>query len=201
MLSDVPDGDVRASRSAQAVRRFAVATGAFVVIISAAAVLFAPFAARREQAKLMRCGARGMEPSRIAALRATGLVVPNGRIVVRIADSPAERLRGLMCVPSVPHGYGLLFAFPATGGDGRRFWMKNTRIPLDLVFVSADGAVTGVAARVTPPPEGTPDAELPVIVGTGRYVLELPAGDADTFGIVQGGRIDPSPVAALAQPS
>ena len=70
------------------------------------------------------------------------LEVRAGRTTLRlaVAATPAQREHGLMNVPFVPSGQGMLFAFP--GADEMRgFWMKDTITPLDMVFVRSDGTI------------------------------------------------------------
>jgi uncharacterized membrane protein (UPF0127 family) len=92
-----------------------------------------------------------------------------------------------MGVRRIPRGAGMLFAF-ADGARGRIFWMKGTRVPLDIVFLDGSGRVTSVAARVPATPR-TPDAEVARRFGIGAYVIELGAGDAARAGLVPGVRI------------
>ena len=110
---------------------------------------------------------------------------PHASLKLAVVATDAARERGLMFVPSVPVGQGMLFAF--SGGDqSRSFWMKNTITPLDMVWVRADGTVTTVAARVPKTRPGTPDERVATRVGEGTYVIELRAGDAERAGIVPG---------------
>jgi hypothetical protein len=69
------------------------------------------------------------------------------------------------------------------------FWMKNTLVPLDMVFVAADGTVRNIAANVPVVPETTADDAIPRRSGTAKFVIELPAGEAATDGIVTGTRL------------
>jgi len=104
--------------------------------------------------------------------------------LVPVNDENA-RERGLMCVVSVPLGRGMIFVF----GDGdisRGFWMKNTLVGLDMVFVTSAGKVTSVAANVPATPDGTPDDKIGRRAGLGRFVIELGAGDAARHGITAG---------------
>jgi uncharacterized protein len=112
-----------------------------------------------------------------------------------VADDEPSREHGLMKVPYVPAGQGMLFAFP--GGDQKRlFWMKDTIAALDMVFVNGDGTVTTIAANVPATAPGTPDDQVARRDGTGRYVIELAAGEAARLGIVAGERLSIPPVAA-----
>ena len=66
------------------------------------------------------------------------------------------------------------------------FWMKNTLVGLDMVFVTSAGIVSSVAAQIPPTPKGTPDSAVARRTGTGRFVIELGAGDAARHGVVPG---------------
>ena len=110
-----------------------------------------------------------------------------------VAATEALRAHGLMGVPFVPAGQGMLFAFD--GGDQTRsFWMKNTIVSLDMIFVNADGIVTSVAADVPATAPGTPDDKLAKREGVGRYVIELAAGEAHRLGLAPGVRVIVPPV-------
>lgn len=98
---------------------------------------------------------------------------------VKVADDGAERAQGLMFVEAMPLSEGMLFVYEAP----RRvsFWMKNTLIPLDMVFADASGTVTRVHAGAVP-------GDLtPIDGGEGvQFVLEINAGLAGKLGIGPG---------------
>ena len=99
-----------------------------------------------------------------------------------VADSQTTREYGLMCVRSLAPHAGMIFVF----GDGdynRDFWMKNTLIPLDMIFVAKNGYVNNVRADVPATTVETPDEKIPHRAGTGAYVIELAAGEAARAGI------------------
>ena len=97
--------------------------------------------------------------------------------------SPAERQRGLMYRPWLLENWGMLFVFPDE--QPRSFWMRNTYIPLDMVFVSADGIVVGVVENAEPLTEVSRAVE-----GSSRFVIELNAGEAQRRGIRAGVRCE-----------
>jgi uncharacterized membrane protein (UPF0127 family) len=99
------------------------------------------------------------------------------------ADSPSREL-GLMCVTGLRPQHGMLFVFPVAARQP--FWMKNTLIPLDMIWLDADGKVTTVAADVPASTRTTPDAGVARRTGFGRFVIELAAGEARTDGIAVG---------------
>jgi uncharacterized membrane protein (UPF0127 family) len=103
-----------------------------------------------------------------------------------IACTEASRQRGLMFRASLPAHTGMLFVFDTDAPVA--FWMKNTLVPLDMVFVAANGRVRSVAANVPIASAGIPDAAIPRRYGVAKYVTELPAREAARDGIVPGTR-------------
>lgn len=101
---------------------------------------------------------------------------------VELAADDATRERGLMFRTRLAPDHGMLFDF------GRTFtvhmWMKNTRIPLDMLFIRADGVIARIAADTVPFSEETVSSGNPV-----RYVLEVPGGTAARLGIRPGDRV------------
>lgn len=101
---------------------------------------------------------------------------------VEIADSRAERNRGLMFRRSMAASAGMLFIYP----NPRRasFWMKNTLIPLDMIFADQHGVVQTVHANAIP-------RDLTNIFGGNniQYVLEINGGLAAQIGIVPGSEL------------
>ncbi|MFN7225067.1 MAG: DUF192 domain-containing protein [Paracoccaceae bacterium] len=104
------------------------------------------------------------------------------RFAVDVADDDAERSRGLMFRESLPRSAGMLFVYESP----RRatFWMKNTLIPLDMIFADAAGRVTKVHANAQPQDLTTIDG------GEGiKLVLEINGGLAARLGIVPGAEL------------
>jgi uncharacterized membrane protein (UPF0127 family) len=113
-----------------------------------------------------------LKPSKHAALS-----FPSGKpITVDVVDTPLDRERGLMFYTKLPRDYGMLFAFPRE--MMMTFWMKNTLIPLDIVFIGADKKITVIHAKMKASTTETPDDAVARAGGTAQYVLELPAGAA-----------------------
>ena len=97
---------------------------------------------------------------------------------VEIADDPVERSRGLMFRQEMDNDHGMLFVFEESQPVG--FWMKNTPLPLDLVFIGQDGKVRAIE-------KGEPFSEAPIAPGEPvQFVLELNAGTAAEAGIENG---------------
>jgi len=101
------------------------------------------------------------------------------RFQVEIADDPQERSRGLMFRRSMAADEGMLFDFKRE--EPASFWMENTYIPLDMIFIRADGTVESIAERTTPLSRDMVPSKGPV-----RYVLEINGGLSDTLGIEPG---------------
>ena len=101
---------------------------------------------------------------------------------VEVVDTAEERSRGLMYRRELGADAGMLFDFkteiPAS------FWMKNTYIPLDMLFIRADGEIESIAERTTPLSERSVESKGPV-----RYVLEINGGRSDELGITAGDRV------------
>ena len=97
---------------------------------------------------------------------------------IEIADDDSERSAGLMFRESMDDDHGMLFVFPETKEAG--FWMKNTPMPLDLIFIGEDGRVRAILP-------GEPFSEAVISpVEPVRFVLELKQGTADKAGIRDG---------------
>jgi len=90
---------------------------------------------------------------------------------VYLAQDPEQQRRGLMFVRRMPERTGMLFVYEAD--DIRSMWMKNTYIPLDMIFARSDGSVSSVIHRAEPHTLVSRASIEPV-----RYVLELNAGTA-----------------------
>lgn len=101
---------------------------------------------------------------------------------VEIADDEQERETGLMNRDKLPTGQGMLFLFP--DARERAFWMKNTHIPLDIIYISKSGEVISIQKNTMPMNE-TPLHSF----GPAAAVLEINGGQADALGIKPGDRI------------
>jgi uncharacterized protein len=112
----------------------------------------------------------------IAELRWTG---GQARFSVEVADDVAERAQGLMFRKAMAAGSGMLFVYDRP--QDVAFWMKNTLIPLDMLFISGDGTVARIKAMAAPGDE-TP------IPGGGdiQFVLEINGGLAARLGLQPG---------------
>jgi uncharacterized protein len=123
------------------------------------------------------CGAAPKSSPTPTATPVTGprVVMPSGAVYsVEIARTPEEAAQGLMYRESIPVRTGMIFLF--TDGGAHHFWMKNTMIPLDIIWMDGDGKVLFVSAN-TPPCRSDPCPNY----GPGRpasVVLEIAGGMA-----------------------
>ena len=98
---------------------------------------------------------------------------------VFVAESDSQKLRGLMFVRDLPQQNGMLFIYHDTAVHS--MWMKNTYIPLDILFIRSDGTVSSVARNTEPLSLRSISATEPV-----TYVLELNAGVTERLSIDAG---------------
>ncbi len=104
------------------------------------------------------------------------------RFQVEIADDETERRDGLMWRESLAPDRGMLFDFKTEAP--RAFWMKNTLIPLDIIYVAADGTVVSIAAMAMPKSEESLPSH-----GDALGVLEIAGGRAGELGIQPGDKV------------
>jgi uncharacterized membrane protein (UPF0127 family) len=101
---------------------------------------------------------------------------------VEIADTPETRARGLMFRDSMAADHGMLFLFDRA--DPQAFWMKNTHIPLDILYFDENYKLVSMQERV-PPCRSDPCSVYPS-TGPAKYVLELNSGTAEKLGVKAG---------------
>jgi uncharacterized membrane protein (UPF0127 family) len=104
------------------------------------------------------------------------------RFTVEVADDPAERSQGLMFRESLPRSQGMLFLYERP--QRAVFWMKNTLIPLDMIFLDATGTVTHIHENAVPLDETGIDGGAGVTA-----VLEINGGLARQFGLAVGSEL------------
>ena len=104
-------------------------------------------------------------------------------IDLEIAESDSARERGMMQREGFPNETsGMLFPFDAE--EERSFWMANTPVALDLFFIDADSQIVHIARYARPnSPDPIPSEE------PAQYVLETPAGFADSYGVLEGDQV------------
>ena len=126
----------------------------------------------------------GLAPARAAGTATIEIVSSTGvhAFSVELATNDAERERGLMYRKSLPEGHGMLFDFGYP--QPTAFWMHNTYIPLDIIFIAADGHIVRIAENAKPM-----DDTLIPSGGLVRGVLEVSGGTARKLGIKAGDKV------------
>ncbi len=102
---------------------------------------------------------------------------------VDVVDTNESRAKGLMFVEELAPDAGMLFDFKAERQVA--FWMKNTLIPLDMLFIKADGTISNIHVNAIPHDETSIPSDGPV-----QYVLEIPGGRSAELGIEAGDTIE-----------
>ncbi|KAA5607651.1 DUF192 domain-containing protein [Roseospira marina] len=148
--------------------RRALLTGAGVGIVGLA-VAAQPWPAQAQEPV-------AFETDRLAIVTHDGRRYP---FTVEVARTPKQRARGLMYRRDMAADHGMLFDYRGVGS--RAMWMKNTYIPLDILFLERDGRVWSIAADTTPLSERTIMADGPI-----RAALEVKAGTCRLLGIEVG---------------
>lgn len=120
---------------------------------------------------------------------------PSAKLTLQVARTEAQREFGLMNVTKLPPHTGMVFVFDQDAPE--EFWMKDTLIPLDMVFVASTGWVRDVFEDVPATTAATPDEKIPRRDGQAQYVIELPAFEAAKDGITVGTML-PALVTALS---
>ena len=129
--------------------------------------------------------AAGAQPADIAFKRSSLVIVSGDRELkfdVELATNDAERQRGLMYRKELGPYQGMLFDFYRE--EPVSFWMKNTLIPLDMLFVNAQGRIVNIHQRAVPESLDVIAATAPV-----RAVIELNGGTAARLGIAPGDQV------------
>jgi uncharacterized membrane protein (UPF0127 family) len=123
--------------------------------------------------------------SRAAGLQSIEIVTRNNTVIrfeVEMAVTPEETERGLMFRAELPDLHGMLFDF--FHDEEMSFWMKNTLISLDMIFIRSDGCIMRIAENTEVKSEKLIPSTAPV-----RAVLEVIAGTAKKYGIARGDRV------------
>ncbi len=169
----------------QALRRLALAAGASLTVLAglpfwpcgdASLLAVAPAHAQRTETKAFE---------RLYTRRAPLMIETDGGVVtldVEIADTPALRRRGLMFRQRLPRGRGMLLLWPRPSMAA--LWMKNTLIPLDMVFIDAAGRIVHIHENAQPGDLTPISPGRPVMA-----VLEIPAGEARRLRLRPGLRV------------
>jgi uncharacterized membrane protein (UPF0127 family) len=105
------------------------------------------------------------------------------RIDVEVASTHAERMKGLMYRSSMDYDKGMLFLFEKE--EVQSFWMKNTILPLDIIFIDSRGVINTIYTNTTPYSEKSLPSKKP-----SRYVVEVNGGYCKNHGIKEGDLIE-----------
>jgi uncharacterized membrane protein (UPF0127 family) len=125
----------------------------------------------------------------VASALATIVVhAPKADLTLEVARTESQREYGLMDRSVVSPHTGMLFVFERD--ENVDFWMKDTLVPLDMIFVSADGTVRRVFSNVRVVAPTLPDEQIPREGAQAKYVIELAAGEASADGIAAGVKLD-----------
>jgi uncharacterized protein len=112
------------------------------------------------------------------------IVTQDGRNLgfqVEVVDTPYDRARGLMFRKELPDKHGMLFVFEEEAM--RSFWMRNTYVPLDIIFINAQREIVNIG-------EGVPLSEAHVpSIAPAKFVLELEKGTAERLDIKAGDKV------------
>lgn len=133
---------------------------------------------------LTGCSPGGEEPQTGLAQAWIAVETDRGPVAfdVQMATTDKTREKGLMFVKALGPKSGMLFDF---GKEGyRAFWMKNTLIPLDIIYIKADGTISTINENAVPLSETPIPSSEPV-----RAVLEIAGGGARTLGIEPGAKV------------
>lgn len=103
-------------------------------------------------------------------------------ISVELARTESEKIKGLMWRWSLPKDHGMLFIYDAP--QVHTFWMKNTRIPLDMIFIGSDLRIAGIVENAEPYTETPRRVELP-----SQYVLEVNGGESTAHRLAAGNQV------------
>jgi len=136
------------------------------VATSLAAILVLPLAA---------CSA---DETRLSIQSRTG----DHQFIVEVVDTPETRARGLMYVQELADDAGMLFDFKEERPVS--FWMRNTFIPLDMLFIEADGTILNIHVNARPHDTTSIPSAGPV-----QFVLEIPGGRSTELGIEAGDQV------------
>jgi hypothetical protein len=125
-----------------------------------------------------------LAPARSAGTDTLEIVSASGvhAFTVELATNDAERERGLMFRKELPQGQGMLFDFQRD--QPVAFWMHNTYISLDMIFIRGDGRIARIAENAKPESDDLIPSGTPV-----RAVLEVIAGTARQLGIKPGDKV------------
>jgi uncharacterized membrane protein (UPF0127 family) len=113
------------------------------------------------------------------------------RVEVEVAATPESRTRGMMWRTELAAGKGMLFLFPTE--EVQSFWMRNTLIPLDMIFINSQKRVVGIIERAEPRSLASRSVGVP-----SQFVLEVPGGWSQSVGVTKGSTVEFEGVSGIA---
>ena len=133
---------------------------------------------------LVAFSANGAPPLQSFPRGSVEIVTANGehKISVELATTEEQREQGLMYRPKLDRDFGMLFLYPSE--QPINMWMKNTLIPLDMLFIRADGKIIHIRERAVPQSLETISSG-----GLAKATLELNGGTVSRLGIKEGDRV------------
>jgi uncharacterized membrane protein (UPF0127 family) len=149
-----------------------------VLLCAAASPATLVAAAAQNAAEFQPEQLRGFERDTLVIQRSNG----RDQFSIWLADTPAQQQQGLMWVQQLPPDHGMLFLLPQT--RSMSMWMKNTYVPLDMVFFDARGRILRIHEHAVPLSEAIIDSGVEV-----AGVLEILAGEAKRRGLQVGDRL------------
>ena len=158
----------------------AVAIVAFILL----GIMIIPHIVESPKAKAMPMPTLGPTPQPSLPVTVVSLAGSQGPTAIRaeVASTYEEQMTGLMYRTALPADAGMLFVFD---GDGpRAFWMEDTLIPLDMIFIAADGTIVNIYENATPLSTDIIRSTAPC-----RYVLEVNGGACRRLGVAAGSRV------------
>jgi len=103
-------------------------------------------------------------------------------VIVELAITPTQKQQGMMYRKELAEDRGMLFLFAYTGNQ--TFWMRNTYLPLDIIFIGEDLEIKGIVENAQPESESILTIDKPC-----RYVLEVNGGFCQKFGVKTGDKV------------
>lgn len=116
------------------------------------------------------------------------IILPDkNKIIAEVVSTPKERAKGLMFREFLEERHGMLFVFE--NESVQEFWMKNTFIDLDIIYLDKDFKITEIFHSVPKSKLGDTDEKISRVRGVGKYVLEISAGTAERFHLKSGDKL------------
>lgn len=151
----------------------------FILLAIGAAIIFVSFYLFLTKPAPERYQTNNLQPTTNDQI----LKIGDSIIKIELADTPDKISLGLSGRESLEKGSGMLFIMPTSAKHG--FWMKNMNFPIDIIWIDDTWVVAGVERNAQPesyPETFAPDSPV-------KYVLEVPAGTSDEFGIDTGAKV------------